>query len=183
MDRKAFDLIPGQSIRYLIVCGAGVALLFLLAVYPSHEALRKAEAHIAGLEAEIAEQNTLGPLFQNLLKELREIGDPPFPLPEPSPLALEQLEDLMVQIDAIARGHGMEMQTIRPEPGSPGTGERMPLSLRFLGGWSNLRDFLIQIYALGCVEKIEQLQILSAGKEKLFDLTLLILTKTQTVEG
>lgn len=182
MDRKTSDLIPGRSLRYLLLCTAGAALLYLLAVYPSHRALKEAEARIAELEAEVTEQDVLGPLFQNLLKELKEIGDPPFPLPPPSPVALEALEGLMVQMDRLACELGMEVHTIRPEPNGHRPGQRMPLNLQLLGDWAKLREFLIRIYGMSCVEKVEQLQIRSAGKQKLFDLTLIILTKTQTAQ-
>ncbi len=177
MKSKVSDIIPADSLRYLVICVAGVAAMYLLMISPSRQSLENADVRIAELKLEIEEQQTLTPLMKNLEEDMSRLDGPPFPVPEPEPLTLDELEGLVVELERLAWNYGFEVEKIRPDTAARKPGQGMPLNFHLEGDWDGLRGFLIRLGGMGFIERVEQLQIVSGGPVKSFLITVILMTK------
>lgn len=167
--------LPIQSIRYIAICLVAILGFGLLAIFPSHQAIRATERKIEKLQQEIEEQEVLKSLFQNLLKQAQSKAPSEMPFPKKEKLSREETDGIFVYFQELAEKNDFKVESIVPDVVSltDGSGHLM-LNTTMKGEFLNFRRLLLEIGELPYIEQIETIQIRTVGQLKEFRLKIWI---------
>lgn len=160
MALKGSAILPGQSIRHIIICAGGILAFVVLAIYPYHKSLVRLDRQISKTESEIQEQEALFPIGKELLKSVMQKETWALPFPEKSGLSRDRAADISAVFEQIARKSDLEVIRIIPDIKSLSeqTG-LLSVTTVVKGKIYDFRDFFIEIGKLPYLEHVEEIQI------------------------
>jgi len=159
----------------MVICLVGILGFVLLAILPSHRAIRATERKIEKLQQEIEEQESLQPLFQDLLKQAQSKTPSDMPFPKKAKLPREETGGISDFFQELAQKNDFQVESIVPDVVSltDGSGYLM-LNTILKGRFLNFRRLLLQLGELPYIEHIETIQIRTVGQLKEFRLKIWI---------
>lgn len=164
--------MPRESLRYLLLCLAGLAAFILLAIYPNQQTIAELDLKIAKLQRDIQEQEILAPVYRDLLTQLRTQERGPLPLPEKREISREGAGRISSLFKEAAEKSGLRLTTAVPDVASLGEEPSGLLSVRLAleGDFFDFRNFLVRLGEIPHLEHIEEIEIESRGRRKGFSL-------------
>ncbi len=171
MALKGSAILPGQSIRHIIICAGGILAFVVLAIYPYHKSLVRLDKEIAKTESQIEEQKALFPIGKELLKSVMQKETWGLPFPEKAGLDRDKASEISVIFERIARKSNLEIIRIIPDIKSL-TEQAGLLSVKTVvkGKLYDFREFFLEIGKLPYLEHVEEIQIQPAEGVKEFSL-------------
>lgn len=171
MRTERFSLIPFKSLLYLAGGMAAVFLLVLCGLHPLQADLQRLDGETAALRARLAQQQELAPLSRDFTTRLAEDAGNRLPAPDKAGLSLEQVVEMPLHFQQMARKCGLEAISVAPEAKSFTKDRKfIPVNLVLTGNFLNLRNFLFSLANLPCLEHIEEIQIQATGGAQEFRL-------------
>jgi hypothetical protein len=171
MALKRSAILPGQSIRHIIICAGGILAFVVLAIYPYHKSLVRLDQQISKTESQVEEQKALFPIGKELLKSVMQKDTWALPFPEKAGLGRDEASEISVVFERIARKSNLQIIRIIPDIKSL-TEQAGLLSVKTVvkGKIYDFRDFFIEIGNLPYLEHVEEIQIHPAEGVKEFRL-------------
>lgn len=171
MALKGSAILPGASIRHIIICAGGILAFIVLAIYPYHKSLVRLDRQITKTESQIEEQMALFPIGKELLKSVMQKETRGLPFPKKAGLDRNNAADISVIFEKIARKSDLEIISIIPDIKSL-TEQADLLSVKTVvkGKIFDFREFFIEIGKLPYLEHVEEIQIQPAEGVKEFSL-------------
>jgi len=159
----------------MVICLVGILGFALLAILPSHWAIRATERKIENLQQKIEEQEALKPFFQNLLKQAQSKAPSDMPFPKKAKLPREETGGISGFLQELAQQNDFKVESIVPDVVSltDGSGYLM-LNTIMKGRFLNFRRLLLQLGDVPYIEHIETIQIRTVGQVKEFRLKIWI---------
>lgn len=153
-----------KSLVGIVLGSAGVFLLFIFGLRPLQASLQRLDEETAVIQARLAQQRELAPLYRDFGRRLSQDPADRLPVPERIGLSLEQVMGIPLQFQKMARECGLETLSVAPEVKSFTRDRRfLPVNLILKGSFLNLRRFLFDLESLPCLQHIEELQIQASG--------------------
>jgi hypothetical protein len=171
MALKGSAILPGASIRHIIICAGGILAFIALAIYPYHKSLARLDREIKKTESQIEEQKALFPIGQELLKSVMQKETWGLPFPEKTGLGRDKAADISVTFEKIARNSNLEVIRIIPDIKSLSEQAGL-LSVTSVvkGKFYDFREFFMEIGRLPYLEHVEEVEIHPAEGVKEFSL-------------
>jgi hypothetical protein len=161
----AIPKLPRRSMIQLVACLVVTLAAILLLVYPEYAALEENDLAAARLRLEIEAQQTLTPLFQEMLKKSRLKDTGALVLPERKPWPKERAADLMAWFQQTGRNHRLAVEVGLPDAaGLIKPGAHLHVDVIANGSFADFQPFLADLHQAPFLDHIERIQIL-AGDE------------------
>jgi Tfp pilus assembly protein PilO len=174
-DIKITDKIPAQSISYIVLCAAGLLILFLGGVVPAYRTINNLNNEISVLGRRAEERKALTSLFVSLQKQREQKEPETLPLPARTNLPPDKLDTLHPVFRKAAAKSGLSLVSTVPELGAlAGNTQYIPVTVVLRGNTGALRKFIIEIGALPYIDHIEKMEIQAGPKDKEFKLNIQI---------
>jgi hypothetical protein len=148
------------SVRCLLICGAGLLAFVLVGILPNQMAMRKIDQNIASLKGQLAEQESLFPIYNELMRRIQKTPPNDQPLFVKEALSEADTQRPALDMQALAVEHRLRLESIRPDLDSlvNGTGSfRLKASVK--GALPDFQPFLLKMGKLPYLEKIEMVRI------------------------
>ena len=143
----------------------------LAIILPYNHSLKKADEEIVNLKEQLAKQEMQYPLYQALIKEIRERSVKNLTFPERSKLDKDDISQISLIIKELSEKHGMRFGKSVPDINSMITNKGMILvDVVVEGTLSEFREFLNSLSAIPYLEDIEEIKIRPIEKERQFNL-------------
>lgn len=163
------------SLINFLICGGGIIIFGIFALYPNQRALNAMDAKIEQMKMHIEEQQALQPVFKELMKVTQEKQSDLLPFPERLLLERNSIGKVSSQIKDIAHSNGLVLEEITPDVNTLiDDSGHLRMYLKSKGPFSDFRQFLIGIGAIPYLEHIEQIQIRTIQGSEDLDITLKI---------
>ncbi len=159
-SKKTFQM-PKSSIRYLLICLGGVALVIVIGILPMWYAMTSLDKQEKDLVLRIEEQEQLAPLYQVLQKKVsdRKVSVS-LPMPARTRVQKEQVDQVSVAVKGLARAAQLEIMSVKPELGSVGGDAKMaPVVVIVRGGMPQFRNFITALGGLSYVERFDAIEV------------------------
>ena len=85
--------IHSSSILYLVICVVGIAVFFLVGIYPNSVTMAELNQDAEQLQFKLSAQELLFPVYSALIKEVQQ-QTPDLPLPENTTLSRQQIANI-----------------------------------------------------------------------------------------
>ena len=150
----------------------GILLAFSLGIIlPYSHSLKNADQEIINLKDQLAKQEMQYPLYQALIKELRERSVENLVFPERGKLDKDDISQISVIIKKLAEKHGMLFGKSIPDINSMINNRGMILvDVMVEGTLADYRAFLNSLSAIPYLEDIEEIKIRAIEKNRQFNL-------------
>jgi hypothetical protein len=168
MEIKQLLRIPGQSVIYLVLCGAGILLFVLIGLYPLQGSLSRQNEERDAVKVDIEEQKVLSPLYRELLGKLQKKPSGVLPDGGRTALSVDDVDVVPLLIKKMAQECDLEAISVMPDVKSLASNPQfMSLHLVVKGDFPRFRKFLFDLERLPYMEHIEEMQIQEAlgGRE------------------
>lgn len=164
-------MLPGPSIRHIVICAGGILAFIVLAIYPYHKSLVRLDEQIKKTESQIEEQEALFPIGEELLKDVMKKETWALPYPEKKGLARDKAADISAIFEKMAKKSHLEVVKIIPNIKSLSEqAGLLSVTTVVTGSFYDFRDFFIEIAGLPYLEYVEEIQIQPVEGVKEFDL-------------
>lgn len=155
------------SVRYLVICGGGVLAFVALGIVPNQMAMNKFDNTIASLKAQLAEQESLFPIYNEMMSKVQKIPKASLSMPAREVLAKGDTERPTRDFMDLAARNGLRLNGLTPDIGNLINGKD---SLRFKasvsGGFNDFQPFLMEVGKLGYLDTIETVRISALDNAK-----------------
>jgi hypothetical protein len=171
MARDEWQKLPGQSVTYLLICGAILLAFILIAIIPYQKTLADLDSERKGLQAQIERQKIIFPLYRDLLSKMQVRRSTVLPSPERAELERGKVDEISAVLRKMGQRNGLLVIRIVPDAKSitRGAGILM-VSALLKGGLSEFRRFLVELGGLPYLRHIEEVRIQSVPGTKEFRL-------------
>jgi hypothetical protein len=163
--------IPRQSILYLTLCLAGIAIFILAGILPNSWTIAELVNQARDARFRLEETRTLHPVQKSLLDKSAKKESKILPLPEKGRLSRTEIDTLPITFGALAKTSGLSLISAIPNL-SALTGDASALSVNVVlrGDFVNFRKFLIQLGGNASVQQIEEITLQQRPDSKEFRL-------------
>jgi hypothetical protein len=163
------------SLINFLICGGGILIFGVFALYPNQRALNSMDAEIRKMTAHIEEQEAMFPLFEELMKITNEKKSDILPFPEKMLMERNDIGKISSQIKDIAQLNRLSLEEITPDVNTLiDDSGHLRMYLKTKGKFFDFRQFMIGIGGIPYLEHTEQLQIRTIQGSEDVDITLKI---------
>jgi cell division protein FtsL len=168
---KINSVLPTQSLIYFLVCGTGILVFVLLIIIPTHKTSAELDRDIDKLNARIDEQRVLRPIFDNLLKQIKNKGPTDLPLTPQKKMARGDIGRISERLLEIAGRHDLKLHDIRTDVNAlENNTDYLVIRLHATGDFKKFRDFLVDLGNIPSLEQIEEIDIRAVENSRAFKL-------------
>jgi len=164
--KNILSILPAQSIRYCLICGAGIIAFIFLIVIPSQKTSAELDRQIKKLDEQIEKQRILRPVFDSLLKRANQANTAEVPATRAFKTTQEfktagvGINEITEFLQKIARHHDLELKDINTDVAALMKNSRkMMIRINLTGNFQNFRMFLLDLSAIHQLEEIEEIKI------------------------
>ena len=158
--KKILSILPTQSLVYLLICCVGIVAFIFLILIPSQNTTAELDRDIAKLKNHIEEQRILKPVFNTLLKRVKDKNPTSLPATKRVKLARGKIEAITGQLQEMARRHDLKLNELKTDINSAVSKSGFLLMrIDATGDFMKLRDFLIELGTIPSLECIEEIQV------------------------
>jgi len=176
--KKIPSILPTQSVVYFLICGAGIVAFIFLIILPSQKMSAELDSEIAKAHNQIEEQRILRPVFNSLLKQVKEKNPTSLPAVPKVKLARGEIGKITRQLQEMAQRHGLKLNELKTDVNSAvGKSGFLLMRIDASGEFMKLRDFLIELGTIPALECIEKLQVRPAEASRQFKLKIWLAQK------
>jgi hypothetical protein len=163
----AIGHIPGRVVGYGALCGAGILIFVLAGILPSHRLAVRLQSDAARLRGEVAEQEALMPVYQQLSRVLQKAMPQALPNPAEGRLPQSVIPDIPIIFSTLARECNVESVLAVPQVESLAGGQGLlMIDSAFSGDLDGFRRLLIKIGSLPYVRHIEEISLSKSAQKK-----------------
>ena len=160
-----------QSLIYFLICGSGILVFVLLIIIPTQKTSAELDRDIEKLNTRIDEQRILKPVFDSLLKQVKNKGPTELPATKKVKLARGDIKKLSARLLEIARRYDLELRDIQTDVNaSENNGEYLLIRIHATGEFIKFRNFLVDLGKIPSFEQIEEIQIRAIENSREFKL-------------
>jgi hypothetical protein len=152
--------IQKGTMVYLLIC-IGIPVAFIVAgIYPNYRIAAGLDADIQSIREKLETQQTLLPLYINLLQQAKVKKIEGLPLADKGKLKQENISRMMNVFQEMAQKSNLIFDGGVPDVNSLVSGSaNMMFSLSVKGSYSDCRSFLIRMGSVPYLERIESLRL------------------------
>jgi Tfp pilus assembly protein PilO len=167
MKHTSLALQQKQTIACLLVGLAGISCFFFMTVYSKQRAIARLDREIKRMEAQVEEQKTLSPLYQNLFKDMESQRTASPRISERERLERHAIGQLSAIFERIARKSSLELVDVIPNVRSLADNSG-PLVVDVLvkGNFLDFRSFLNDLAQLSYTESLDEIRIQTEERTK-----------------
>jgi len=160
-----------QSLIYCLICGSGILVFVLLIIIPTQKTSAELDRDIEKLNTRLDEQRILKPVFDSLLKQVKNKGPTELPATKKVKLARGDIKKLSARLLEIARRYDLELRDIQTDVNAlENNGEYLLIRVHATGEFIKFRDFLVDLGKIPSFEHIEVIQIRAIENSREFKL-------------
>ncbi len=176
--KKILSILPTQSLVYFAICGVGILAFIFLILIPSHRISAELDSSIAKLRSQIEEQRILRPVFDTLLKQVKDKNPTALPATPKAKLDHGEIGEVSRQLQEMAARHDLKLNELRTDVNSAvGKSGFLQMRLDATGEFMKLRDFLIDLGTIPALECIEEIQVQAIESSRQFKLKIWLAQK------
>jgi Tfp pilus assembly protein PilO len=176
--KKILSILPTQSIVYFLICGAGIVAFIFLILIPSQRTSDELDRGIEKLRNQIEEQRILKPVFDTLLKQVKDKNPTALPATRKVKLARGEIEKLTRQLQEMARRHDLKLNELKTDVNSAiGKSGFLQMRIDATGEFMKLRDFIIDLGTIPSLECIEDIEVRAIESSRQFKLKIWLAQK------
>ena len=168
--KKYLSLLPTQSLIYFLICGTGILVFIFLIIIPTQKAAFELDQDIEKLGNQIEEQRILKPVFDGLLKRVKNKNETALPATQKVKLARGDISKVSETLQDMARRSGLNLRSISTDVNASGDAGYLLLRIEATGDFMRFRDFLVDVGTIPSLEKIEEIQIRAIEASREFKL-------------
>jgi len=160
MIKKISEVIPSNSVSYLIICGGIIIILILLGVIPFYRYNASRSADVKNIQAQIEEQKQLQQAYQSLQNISKTAKGHKLPNPEKTKLPRLDVDKFQNAFQTEAKKSGMVNATLIPDMKTIAVGSpAMLFNATTKGQFANFRELLINLGAITYIDQVEEINI------------------------
>ena len=168
---KISSILPARSLIYFLICGAGILVFVLLIIIPTQKTSAELDKDIERLNARIDEQRILKPVFDNLLKQVKEKKPTGLPATKKVKMARGDINKISEHLLEIARRCDLEIRDIQTDVNTlDNNAEYLLIRIHARGEFKKFRDFLVDLGNISSLEQIEEIDIRAIENSREFKL-------------
>jgi len=176
--KKILSILPTQSLVYFLICAGGIVAFIFLIIIPSQNTTVELDKDIAKLRNHIEEQRILKPVFNTLLKRVKDKNPTSLPATKQAKLAHGKIEDITWQLQEMAQRHDLKLNELKTDVNSAVSKSGFLLMrIDATGEFMKLRDFLIELGTIPSLECIEEIQVSAIESSRQFKLKIWLAQK------
>ena len=158
--KKITSLLSTQSLIYFLICAVGIIVFVFLVIIPAQKTSAELDASIKDLSRRIDEQRILKPVFENLLKRVKNKNQTGLPITKKAKLSRGDIANLSTTLQEMAQRYDLNLKEIKTDV-TPATNKNGYLLMRIdvTGDFMKFRDFLIDLGTIPSLEHIETIDI------------------------
>lgn len=162
---------PLKALLLLLVGFVLTALLGFFLVYPVLTDIKRAEARLMDVKAQIEVKEILGPLYVNLRAALAGLPeDIPHPMPAVEPLD-QSMDQISLMLMKMSEAHGLTTMSISPAMDAlSGAPRSIVISMVMRGPLAAFHSFLLDLLQQAYVEDIRSVSAREAGANREYEL-------------
>ena len=154
-----------NTIVYLIIYLFVLTAVFLIWIYPNQKKISELNEDIISESNKIEEQRMFGPLFKKLLLKTQGKNDKQFPVVKSEKFPKGNIFKIPLIFTEIAKVNKLIIIKSEPDVNTLKEGSNsLRVKLALKGDFFNFREFLIELYKIPYMIKIESIQI-DAGRD------------------
>lgn len=158
--KNILSILPAQSIRYCLICGAGIIAFVVFIIIPSQRTSAELDRQIKKIDAQIEEQRILKPVFDSLIKRAKQADTTEVPGTQAFKPAGGSINEITEFLQKIARHHDLELKDLNTDVAAMMNNSRkMVMHINLTGNFQNFREFLLDLSAIPQLEEIEEIKI------------------------
>jgi hypothetical protein len=164
-----------RNTGFALAYAGAILLLVLVMIVPQRRLMARQANEIAALEAEIAREKTLLPIYKQLEKEKAQC--PPLLLPHPSrcPLGRDEAGRITSLLEDASRRSGMNLVSAVPDINSlTETGRFLSVAMALSGEFKDFQTLLTLLGEISCIWQIEKIRIAPGPAAREYQLTVWI---------
>jgi len=155
------------SIRYLAICGGGLLAFILMGIVPNQLALQRIDTNLAALKKQLAEQEALFPIFNEMMSKIQKRPQQVPPLANREALPKGDTNRPTQDLKALAAQYRLRLEGIAPDLGNLIDGaEYLRLKATVKGNLKDFQPFLMDVGKLGYLGALETVRIRAADNER-----------------
>lgn len=180
--KNILSILPAQSIRYCLICGAGIIAFIFLIIIPSQKTSAELDRQIKKEDERIEKQRILRPVFESLLKRAKQAEADTIEVPgtqefKTAGVGINEITELLQKI---ARLHDLELKDINTDVAAMMKNSRkMMMRINLSGNFQNFRMFMLDLSAIPQLEEIEEIKIQAVEGTREYTLGLRVAQKRQ----
>jgi hypothetical protein len=168
---KISSILPARSLIYFLICGAGILVFVLLIIIPTQKTSAELDKDIERLNARIDEQRILKPVFDNLLKQVKEKKPTGLPATKKAKMARGDINKISEHLLEIARRCDLDIRDIQTDVNTlDNNAEYLLIRIHARGEFKKFRDFLVDLGNISSLEQIEEIDIRAIENSREFKL-------------
>ena len=158
----------------MLFCGGGILAFVLLGIVPSHMKLRELDLEISTVKTRIEEQESLFPVFQDLLQKERMLYELGLLLPSTrSRLSQDQIGGISGTLGQTAEKCNLEIINVATDLKSlEADVKTLRVRASVKGEFLQFRCFLLELNRLPYLQSIDELRVLQMSDAEELQLTL-----------
>ncbi|MBP7232113.1 MAG: hypothetical protein KBA28_09285 [Syntrophaceae bacterium] len=160
MSKKLSEIIPSNSISYIIICGGIIVIIILLGVLPFHRYNAARSNDVKSLQSQIDEQKQFQKAYQSLLGISKTEKTHKLPNPVKTKLPRMDVDKFQDIFQAEVKKSGLSTVSLIPDMKTISAGSPAILfNATTKGQFANFRELLIHLGALTYIDKVEGINI------------------------
>jgi len=164
-----------RNVAFIIICVAGLLGIGLFGILPNSKILAELDLEVKALNDKISNQKVLMPVFQQLIKRIREKDENQLLVPKRTKISQEDIDDISDLIQKLALENNLVLRSVSSDVKAFLEDTNfISINLIITGDFFNFRQMLMDLERLPYLEKIESFQMDVLQKKKRFDLKLMV---------
>ena len=176
--KKILSILPTQSLVYFLICGVGILAFVFLILIPSQRTSDELDRSIKKLHSQIEEQRILKPVFDSLLRHIKDKNPTSLPATAKVKLSRGEIGQVTRQLQQMAQRHGLKLNELKTDVNAAiGKSGFLQMRIDATGEFMKLRDFLIDLGTIPALECIEEIQVQAVKASRQFKLKIWLAQK------
>lgn len=157
---KKLSVLATQSLIYFLICGVGILVFVLLIIIPAQKTVAELDSDIEKLTDRIEEQRILKPVFDSLLKRVKQKSPIALPITKKAKLALGDINKISQRLQENARHHDLKLLNIQTDVNAlADKAGYLQMRISVTGDFKKFRNFLVDLGKIPSLEQVEEIQI------------------------